>query len=204
MRLSNHGGSCCGIKHIHGFGNSDDAVLRQIKRSLTRTPGGKRVKWDGETLFEERSGTNPEGKIIEVVLTDGQIRSHPRTCAWLKKFGFKLVHRFDNRTGSMCNVLHYCHSTQPNESSPWQSVPEYQEEPEKEDNAERVPQVGEVWRINGNTIPSHGYNKNQYVVVIHPSSNNNVPIVRPLYRKVGQDPSQYINLNDISFIRSQA
>jgi len=198
--MENHGGGCCGIKHLRGFGGSDAGVLETVKRRLTKTRG--RVRWEGTTLFREESGAAPEGKIIEVVLTDGQVKDKPLTCAWLKKFGFKLVHRFYNSTGSMCNVLHYCHGTRPSEGSPWHRVPEYEETAEQ-GNTTREPQPGEVWRINGNGhAPRHFYNKNQYVLVEVTTPGGRFK-VRPLHRKEGQRSTQIINKKDMSFIRSE-
>ena len=87
-RITPHGGSCCGIRHICGFGSA--------RYDLTK------FKADMAPFMRPRSW----GLLVEAVLTDDQMEN-----GWapvLKDTGFKLVNRFRNgNSGNHVNVLHY-------------------------------------------------------------------------------------------------
>lgn len=117
MQMRNHGGSCCGIRHLVGFGPWDDLVnARSVFNSRTHryeTKGESRLeafngfmkKLDSRTAgYQSNRGTR--GKLVECVVTDGQIERTPTIPGMLKKAGFRLVSRFDNSSGDMCNVFH--------------------------------------------------------------------------------------------------
>ncbi len=81
-----HGGECCGMTHIHNFGNHQ--ALDQ---------------WVVDRALED----HPKEHLFEVVLTDQQVSDNPVLVKGLKDRGFKLVSRFRNaNSGNYCNVLH--------------------------------------------------------------------------------------------------
>lgn len=87
--LSYHGGGCCGRLHYYNFTGQETA--ESIRRDLT--------------AYSQSEGGNTRGKSIEAVLTDSQFRYHPHLAQALKDNGFRIVDRFYNSTGGMCNVL---------------------------------------------------------------------------------------------------
>ena len=199
MRTSRHGGGCCGVRHLHGFDGSDERVLRTVKGQLNRRKHGTNVYvGDADLGFNELTDQNQvkHGKIIEVILTDPQIERLPRTCAYLKGYGFKLVHRFKNSTGGFCNVLHYCYSTLPNEESPFELI-EAEDLTERKTSKPRVPKVGEVWRVNSTDF--HHYPKNCYVAIREYFPDEDwyeVQALNPVY-----GGTQVVRPSQISFIR---
>lgn len=213
MDMESHGGYCCGMRHLYGFNEGDDTTLRHVKGFLKRSNQTVSGAADIEAMriYEETQAVNRKrGKIIEVVLTDDQIQRMPKTCNYLKEYGFKLVHRFDNSTGSICNVLHYCFSTLPNDQSPFENLPKVEETPvvEPERETGRLPQVGEVWRINNNTYSrdEHCYRKNTFVRITDNNLQNGCRVrVENIHLTNGRDYpySQLVALDDISFIRSE-
>ena len=96
MQIINHGGGCCGIRHIQGFGSIDYASMAEAF-----------VK-EFKDLMEPftRPGCN---LLVEAVLTDRQMVS-----GWakvLKDFGFRHVSRFKNSNShNYVNVLHFTRS----------------------------------------------------------------------------------------------
>ena len=89
MIVRNHGGGCCGIRHLSEFqvpygGVISDAHIERLRLDIRRVPSGRAV---------------------EVVLTDDQSR------AWapiLTALGFTPVYRFRNRnTGNLLTVYYY-------------------------------------------------------------------------------------------------
>lgn len=86
-----HGGGCCGMLHIYGFSRArQQQDLECVSKKL------KAVK-------------HKEGcRLIEIVLTDPQIKNMPELTNGLKRLGFKLKTRFLNiNSGNYCNVLHW-------------------------------------------------------------------------------------------------
>lgn len=90
--LVNHGGNCCGIRHYYNFWSSRYQTTEQYQQELRS--------------FPVNSGGRTKGKVIEAVITDTQFRQDPELAQKLKDQGFKLVTRFSNSTGGLCNVLH--------------------------------------------------------------------------------------------------
>lgn len=86
---SSHGGRCCGINHISGFGAA--TTKQDIVNALANT-----------RQYERR------GQLVEAVLTNRQLNSNPHLGQILDETGFKLVSRFQNpNSGNICNVFHY-------------------------------------------------------------------------------------------------
>lgn len=84
-----HGGGCCGINHISGFGGGE---TKEHLLALIGTESRRRTR----------------SMILEVVLTNGQCKQYPNHPKWLQELGFKLVSRFCNpNSGNICNVFHY-------------------------------------------------------------------------------------------------
>jgi hypothetical protein len=72
-----------------------------------------------------------KGKMFEVVLTDPQIERNPQWIAELKALDFRLVTRFNNSTGSRCNVFHKTSGVCRDENVPdW-----WKDKPKKEESA---------------------------------------------------------------------
>jgi len=214
MRIQEHGGACCGMRHVSGFVSNDDHLtLRMLKDILRgkKTDDGRVVALHTDYTFRELEDNTglKHGKIIEAVLTDLQIRRLPITCAYMKQYGFKLVHRFKNSTGTFCNVLHYCYSTLPSEESPWEQVDDTC--PVTDDNGNLTPQVGQVWRVN--VVGTSRLRKNCYVQVIELNAGSRWSIrVMPLNPVLSSQVScagpsgvyqgcQYVNAHQISFVR---
>jgi hypothetical protein len=93
MHISSHGGSCCGINHIQGFGYNkpNEYVVQEFKR-LTK------------------NAVNPTGRsrilcmLVEVVLVGSQLR-HWKDI--LEETGYKEVSTFKNRNSrNVCHVFH--------------------------------------------------------------------------------------------------
>lgn len=84
--MEEHGGECCGVKHVHDFDlpERDTAALDRVLKAVC--PAG-----------------NPN-RLSEVVLTDGQMQQ-----GWgpiLRARGFRLVARWRNsNSGNVCNMF---------------------------------------------------------------------------------------------------
>lgn len=92
-RIQPHGGGCCGIRHYSGFWSSQRLISTEsITTELNQ--------------FPMRNTRNGRGKCIEAVITDSQFAADPQLAQKLKDNGFRLVTRFYNSTGGMCNILH--------------------------------------------------------------------------------------------------
>jgi hypothetical protein len=90
LRIDSHGGSCCGIRHIHCFYSVGRLSVEEIKIELADAV--------------RRAGS---AGVYEVVLTNSQMKNK-RTVDALQEFGFELVSRFKNpNSSSICNVFHY-------------------------------------------------------------------------------------------------
>ncbi len=90
VRLCQHGGGCCGIKHIQNMSwdtYSFDENIAAIRRMIA-------------------SNARVKGKLFEIVLNTAQMKN-TRLVAFLKETGFRMVSRFNNNTGSICHVFHY-------------------------------------------------------------------------------------------------
>lgn len=89
MAVRQHGGGCCGMRHSSGYSLNNDTYriyekIREDKRCRDR------------------------GRLIEVVVTDSQLRSQSSLGPILAAEGFRLVSRFTNdNTGNICNVFHF-------------------------------------------------------------------------------------------------
>lgn len=96
----NHGGNCCGMKHIWGLGVEDLVTKRTfIKEKLERNLNG--VGNNG--IFY----SNTACFLTEIVLTDEQMGSMPKLLQSMKELGFRRVSRFLNpNSGNVCNVFH--------------------------------------------------------------------------------------------------
>lgn len=102
-----HGGGCCGMYHIQGFPIGEDVKnLKVVKDALAAV---------GNQIIEPG-----EGRLCEIVLTDGQIEAMPVLVKGLKELGFKLKTRFKNRnSGNYCNVLHWSPTNELHGSPYW-------------------------------------------------------------------------------------
>ena len=97
MDLKSHGGFCCGMNHLHSFQVYDDYSVEAIKRFIRRT-----------------NQARINGMLVEVVLTNGQLREMPELGPNLEEAGFKLVSRFGNpNSRNICNVFHYNKNPRP-------------------------------------------------------------------------------------------
>lgn len=98
MDVEYHGGGCCGITHIFGFGYPTEARLTALKNWLADF-----VDRQYELEFGEYDGEF--SCALEATLTDGQMVEWAPV---LKKHGFKIAHRFFNsNSGNVVNVLYY-------------------------------------------------------------------------------------------------
>lgn len=99
MYIADHGGNCCGIKHVVGFGEAFTDYR------------GMELDQNVEDYLEEYGNCNKDNKttfngLLEATLTDQQMAAG--WAAELKKRGFRLVTRFKNsNSGNYVNVLHY-------------------------------------------------------------------------------------------------
>jgi len=85
-----HGGQCCGINNIYGFGATE--TKERIQSLINISERNRRSR----------------GMVFEVVLTNQQCKNYPDHPKWLQELGFKLVTRFINpNSGNICNVFHY-------------------------------------------------------------------------------------------------
>ena len=91
MQISVHGGACCGIRHIHGIFGTQEKLTQYVQRTI-----------------DEFTGPNPQGKLLEIVMTNWQIEQYPEFVKWLKETGWKRVTNFINSSsGRRVHVLHY-------------------------------------------------------------------------------------------------
>lgn len=91
--VRSHGGGCCGIRHVAGFGGTTERNTSELDSVMWRVPGGR---------------------LAEVVLTREQVRSLPKTMKKLADQGFVLVGAFRNaNSGNDCFVFHWANSRIP-------------------------------------------------------------------------------------------
>lgn len=83
-RIMSHGGGCCGARHLASFTGPEAQCLAS---------------------FEQAMAEAPQGRLIEVILNEGQCRQYPRVLQKMADYGFVLV-------GSWINSNHnsrlYC------------------------------------------------------------------------------------------------
>lgn len=91
--VRSHGGGCCGIRHVAGFGGTTERNIRDLDVVMSRVPNGR---------------------LAEVVLTQEQVRSLPKTMKKLADQGYVLVGAFRNaNSGNNCFVFHWADSRIP-------------------------------------------------------------------------------------------
>jgi hypothetical protein len=133
MKLSDQGGGCCGRKIISGFGSPHwkpsatkakaDCPCPSCER-IRAAPPAEEPKSDAEKLtdimvglrkiaqgFREAGQEVIKSKAVEAVLTDNQLIQHEGY--WpnrLKEEGFRFIGRFNNNSGSICNIFMWSES----------------------------------------------------------------------------------------------
>lgn len=118
MYVSNHGGGCCGIRHISGFHIGPIESHRYLQRVL-----------------DNSESNAPRGRLIEIVLTDAQARNYGPI---LGKHKFVLASRFRNaNSGNICNVFHRHEDLLPLDDIPFSMDPKVVDEMIEEDNKRR-------------------------------------------------------------------
>lgn len=164
MIISNHGGSCCGVKHLHSFRtplNFTMGHMTQLRQMVSRV----------------RQGTS-----IEVVLTDTQ------SALWapsLVKIGFKPVFRFRNsNSGRLLTVFFYHPSPLSLENLPFSTNPE--DAPGESRPLKEYPTVGDqVQVLNPNAM---WYGRSVTVVSVDEARDRVYvlpPLGTPRYFKLG-------------------
>lgn len=92
-----HGGGCCGIQHVSGFEDLNEAENKADRKAMIAA-----LDYAVDKAFDENHGS---AGLVEIVLTDSQLQQ-----GWLRviqKRGFKRVSRFRNpNTDNICNVYH--------------------------------------------------------------------------------------------------
>lgn len=92
LRISSHGGYCCGIRHVSNFSPLPGRVTKE----------------DLERVVAQTQQYAKKGMLVEAVLTNGQLNANPELGKILDETGFKLVSRFQNpNSNNICNVFHY-------------------------------------------------------------------------------------------------
>lgn len=91
-----HGGGCCGIRHIYGF-------------YILPTP--ENIARFDKTMndYELSPGMGLQDKLIEVVLNNSETKQEFKGMTWmqvLRERGFKLVNRSRNSNGSVLHIFH--------------------------------------------------------------------------------------------------
>lgn len=125
MARRSHGGSCCGINHSVGYSLGGSAV--RIRNEIRRDKTGL-----------------ANGMLLEIVVTDSQLRGQRCLGPILAEEGFKLVSRFRNpNSRNNVNVFHFSTAMLPIENRPFSLDPEQAPKP-----AAPVPVQGEAgnWR----------------------------------------------------------
>lgn len=93
-----HGGGCCGVRHMYNFGMSAASRRNNSPENINRLLSD---------FGEPGNATGrSRGKCIEAVVTDTQFWNQPELAQTLFDAGFRIVSRFHNSSGGMCNVLH--------------------------------------------------------------------------------------------------
>lgn len=98
MHINEHGGHCCGIKHILGF---PTMASERAVSDFNILVGDFLAEVDEGEESEENGGT----MLLEAVLTDYQLAQWGKI---LTGKGFKLVNSFTNvNSGNDCNIYHF-------------------------------------------------------------------------------------------------
>lgn len=129
MYIANHGGMCCGIKHIFQMGTSPNAVDSRIEQSTAKRPNTRDVSYipaessDNFYHLDAPSETKLErlkryinflserrpSHIVEVVISESKWE-HQNQIAWmpvLEELGFKKVSRaFNSNSGNTVHIYH--------------------------------------------------------------------------------------------------
>lgn len=112
MHLVNHGGGCCGIRHIHGMRNRPEELTfadfqgRRLAGYGDNNNNRPAVECLDALLaeFERRENPDPQSRLIEIVLRGAQVNPWRRT---LEARGFFEVCNFVNsNTGNECYIFH--------------------------------------------------------------------------------------------------
>jgi hypothetical protein len=134
MLLGFHGGGCCGVRHLFGFGHPnvnwkerlrdqgyptqqalENAAAAQIRgqpivasNAAYSLPVADTQAAEFEKMMEYLNTPSHgfSSKCIEVVFTDWQFNSYPAWPKLLKDAGFEFKTRFCNNGSSWCNVFH--------------------------------------------------------------------------------------------------
>lgn len=101
---SYHGGSCCGIKHLHNFCNichlSKDGIKKEITRKI------EEINCTGE-YDEYHEPDHNACFLYEAVLTSGQLKAYPNIKEALDEMDFKEVNKFKNvNSNNTCHIFH--------------------------------------------------------------------------------------------------
>jgi len=107
LQYAEHGGSCCGIYHIHSFPAylPTGATLDCRKRIIEAAVANCLAEYeDNDDYFTEDAFNEDSWKMaIECVLTNRQL---PDWQEALEAVGFKLVFSWDNsNSGNTCNMF---------------------------------------------------------------------------------------------------
>lgn len=108
MQLSSTSGfGCCGVRTLGGIYPymSETSVYRGGRTEKDRASIKERMEYLKKFQKELTSSSTGESKCIIAVLADYEIIQDLGLAKEMKNQGWKLVHRFKNPTGSMCNVL---------------------------------------------------------------------------------------------------
>ena len=139
MIVRNHGGGCCGIRHLSDFpvpygGVVSADQIEQLRRDIRRVPSGRAV---------------------EVVLTDDQSRDWAPI---LTAFGFTPVYRFRNsNTGNLLTVYYYHNRPIPVTDLPFSAKPSARVGGETPKPLTMPPGIGQRVRVLSTRSYWHGH-----------------------------------------------
>jgi hypothetical protein len=109
MTFEDHGGGCCGIRHISEF--PDDEDLRD-EFNVSRVKLEHKLKLIDCHVQRCIKDQGDKGVAVEAVLAKYQFRFWERA---LQRYGFRKVFEFLNsNSGNICRVYYYCPGNQPN------------------------------------------------------------------------------------------
>jgi len=107
MNMDDHGGNCCGVRHIYGFDSSRPDELTRLLAQVDAMRSVDRASGDAHRL-------------TEVILSERQVTADSGNTGWtaevreaggwpaiLAANGFSLVNRFENaNSGKKCYIFH--------------------------------------------------------------------------------------------------
>jgi len=107
MNMDDHGGSCCGVRHIYGFDRSSPNELTTLLAQV-------------DALNRVARATPDSHRLVEVILSERQVTADSGNTGWtaevreaggwpaiLAANGFSLVNRFENaNSGKKCYIFH--------------------------------------------------------------------------------------------------